>query len=68
MRHKSSQALFTRLATQIVYGGCDHDTADFYSGVLLTLFIFTFVHYRRGDGDIGGDCPPGIWADKIALF
>lgn len=24
------QALFTRLATQIVYGGCDHDTADFY--------------------------------------
>jgi type IV secretory pathway TraG/TraD family ATPase VirD4 len=23
--------LFTGLATQIVYGGCDHDTADFYS-------------------------------------
>jgi type IV secretory pathway TraG/TraD family ATPase VirD4 len=28
---EGTQALFTGLATQIVYGGCDHDTADFYS-------------------------------------
>ena len=28
---EGTQALFTALATQIVYGGCDHDTADFYS-------------------------------------
>src|SRR6266849_6725472 len=27
---EGTQALFTGLATQIVYGGCDHDTADFY--------------------------------------
>lgn len=26
-----TQALFTGLATQIVYGGCDSDTAEFYS-------------------------------------
>ena len=26
-----TQALFTGLATQIGYGGCDHDTVDFYS-------------------------------------
>ena len=26
---EGTQALFTGLATQIVYGGCDHDTADF---------------------------------------
>ena len=28
---EGTQALFTGLATQIIYGGCDHDTADFYS-------------------------------------
>lgn len=28
---EGTQALFTGLATQIVYGGCDHDTAQFYS-------------------------------------
>jgi type IV secretory pathway TraG/TraD family ATPase VirD4 len=28
---EGTQALFTGLATQIVYGGCDHDTARFYS-------------------------------------
>jgi type IV secretory pathway TraG/TraD family ATPase VirD4 len=28
---EGTQALFTGLATQIVYGRCDHDTADFYS-------------------------------------
>jgi len=28
---EGTQALFTGLSTQIVYGGCDHDTADFYS-------------------------------------
>src|SRR5260370_2913154 len=28
---EGTQALFTGLTTQIVYGGCDHDTADFYS-------------------------------------
>jgi type IV secretory pathway TraG/TraD family ATPase VirD4 len=28
---EGTQALFTGLATQIVYGGCDHDTAEFYS-------------------------------------
>jgi type IV secretory pathway TraG/TraD family ATPase VirD4 len=28
---EGTQALFTGLATQIVYGGCDHDTAVFYS-------------------------------------
>ncbi len=28
---EGTQALFTGLATQIVYDGCDHDTADFYS-------------------------------------
>jgi len=28
---EGTQALLTGLATQIVYGGCDHDTADFYS-------------------------------------
>ncbi|MBE2194366.1 MAG: type IV secretory system conjugative DNA transfer family protein, partial [Anaerolinea sp.] len=28
---EGTQALFTGLATQIVYGGCDHDTAKFYS-------------------------------------
>ena len=28
---EGTQALFTGLATQIVYGGCDHDTADFHS-------------------------------------
>jgi len=28
---EGTQALFTGLATQIVYGGCDHDTASFYS-------------------------------------
>jgi type IV secretion system protein VirD4 len=29
--HEGTQALFTGLATQIVYGGCDADTAEFYS-------------------------------------
>lgn len=29
--NEGTQALFTGLATQVVYGGCDHDTADFYS-------------------------------------
>jgi type IV secretory pathway TraG/TraD family ATPase VirD4 len=28
---EGTQALFTGLATQIIYGGCDHDTARFYS-------------------------------------
>jgi type IV secretory pathway TraG/TraD family ATPase VirD4 len=28
---EGTQALFTGLATQIVYGGCDHQTAKFYS-------------------------------------
>ena len=28
---EGTPAVFTGLATQIVYGGCDHDTADFYS-------------------------------------
>jgi type IV secretory pathway TraG/TraD family ATPase VirD4 len=28
---EGTQALFTGLATQIVYGGCDHNTAKFYS-------------------------------------
>lgn len=28
---EGTQSLFTGLATQIVYGGCDHDTASFYS-------------------------------------
>ena len=28
---EGTRALFAGLATQIVYGGCDHDTADFYS-------------------------------------
>ncbi len=28
---EGTQALFTDLVTQIVYGGCGHDTADFYS-------------------------------------
>ena len=28
---EGTQALFTGLATQIVYGGCDQNTADFYS-------------------------------------
>jgi len=28
---EGTRALFTGLATQIVYGGCDHDTVDFYS-------------------------------------
>jgi len=28
---EGTQALFTGLATQIIHGGCDHDTADFYS-------------------------------------
>jgi hypothetical protein len=28
---EGTPALFTGLATQIVYRGCDHDTADFYS-------------------------------------
>jgi type IV secretory pathway TraG/TraD family ATPase VirD4 len=28
---EGTQALFTGLATQVVYGGCDVDTADFYS-------------------------------------
>jgi type IV secretory pathway TraG/TraD family ATPase VirD4 len=28
---EGTQALFTGLATQVVYGGCDADTADFYS-------------------------------------
>jgi hypothetical protein len=28
---EGTQALFTGLATQIVYGGCDADTAEFYS-------------------------------------
>jgi type IV secretory pathway TraG/TraD family ATPase VirD4 len=28
---EGTQALFTGLATQIVYGGCDHDTVDFYN-------------------------------------
>src|SRR5260221_8348897 len=28
---EGTQALFTGLATQIVIGGCDNDTADFYS-------------------------------------
>ncbi|MBX3085056.1 MAG: type IV secretory system conjugative DNA transfer family protein [Anaerolineae bacterium] len=28
---EATKALFTGLATQIVYGGCDHDTAKFYS-------------------------------------
>jgi hypothetical protein len=27
---EGTQALFTGLATQIVYGDCDHDTADFF--------------------------------------
>ncbi|MFQ3660478.1 MAG: type IV secretory system conjugative DNA transfer family protein, partial [Anaerolineae bacterium] len=29
--NEGTQALFTGLATQVVYGGCDADTADFYS-------------------------------------
>ncbi|MBK8027691.1 MAG: type IV secretory system conjugative DNA transfer family protein [Chloroflexi bacterium] len=29
--HEGTQALFTGLATQVVYGGCDADTAEFYS-------------------------------------
>ncbi len=29
--NEGTQALFTGLATQIIYGGCDHDTANFYS-------------------------------------
>ena len=29
--NEGTQALFTGLATQIVYGGCDADTAEFYS-------------------------------------
>jgi len=29
--NEGTQALFTGLATQIIYGGCDHDTADIYS-------------------------------------
>ena len=28
---EGTQSLFTGLATQIVHGGCDHDTAGFYS-------------------------------------
>lgn len=28
---EGTQALFTGLATQVVYGGCDADTAEFYS-------------------------------------
>ena len=28
---EGTQALFTGLATQVIYGGCDADTADFYS-------------------------------------
>ncbi len=28
---QGTQALFTGLATQILYGDCGHDTADFYS-------------------------------------
>ncbi|MBN8591999.1 MAG: TraM recognition domain-containing protein [Anaerolineae bacterium] len=28
---EGTQALFTGLATQFIYGGCDADTADFYS-------------------------------------
>lgn len=28
---EATKALFTGLATQIVYGGCDYDTAEFYS-------------------------------------
>jgi type IV secretory pathway TraG/TraD family ATPase VirD4 len=34
-----TQALFTGLATQIVYGGCDVDTADFYSGASGTTTV-----------------------------
>lgn len=29
--NEGTQALFTGLATQVIYGGCDADTADFYS-------------------------------------
>jgi len=29
--HEGTQALFTGLATQVIYGGCDADTAEFYS-------------------------------------
>ncbi|MCB9451490.1 MAG: type IV secretory system conjugative DNA transfer family protein [Anaerolineaceae bacterium] len=29
--NEGTQALFTGLATQVVYGGCDADTAEFYS-------------------------------------
>ena len=29
--NEGTQALFTGLATQIIYGGCDADTAEFYS-------------------------------------
>src|SRR5690606_34618568 len=28
---EGTQALFTGLATQVIYGGCDADTAEFYS-------------------------------------
>ena len=28
---EGTQALFTGFATRIVYGGCDHDSADFFS-------------------------------------
>jgi type IV secretory pathway TraG/TraD family ATPase VirD4 len=34
-----TQALFTGLATQIVYGDCDVDTADFYSGASGTTTV-----------------------------
>ena len=29
--NEGTQALFTGLATQVIYGGCDADTAEFYS-------------------------------------
>ena len=31
MASEGTQALFTGLATQVIYGGCDADTAEFYS-------------------------------------
>jgi hypothetical protein len=50
---EGTQALFTGLATQIVYGGCDHDTADFYS---------------KASGTTTADANPHPTADPASVY
>jgi hypothetical protein len=46
---EATKALFTGLATQIVYGACDHDTAEFYSKASGTATVDANPDPNRGN-------------------